>query len=120
MGRPGRCARRLGRQDRGVPRLAAVQGHAARDARRRQDLPQEDLRVLGDLAYAGARWRAAPRALRRRHMAGRAPRPPDLLQPRARGLVVHGRVGEREGLVGADGARAGARRGGGGRRQRLR
>ena len=53
-------------------------------------------------------------------MAGRAPRRPDLLQPRARGLVVYGRVGEREGLVGADGARVGARRGGGGRRQRLR
>ena len=90
--------------------MAAVEGHAARDVRRRPDLQAQDRGVLGGLAHARARRGGPPRPFRRRDLARGAPGRADLLQRRARRLVVHGGIRELEGVVGAHGADTGARR----------
>ena len=83
-----------GRPPRGVPVVVAVEGHAARDAGRRPDFQAQDLGVLGGLAHARARRGAPPRPFRRRDLARGAPGRADLLQRRARRLVVHGGIRE--------------------------
>lgn len=115
-----RALRRHRRPLRRVPVVASVEGHAARDARRRPDLQAQDRGVLGGLAHAGARRRVPPGPLRRRDLARGTPGRADLLQRGSGGLVVHGAIRELEGVVGAHGADTGARRRGHRRRQRLR
>ena len=94
--------RRRGRPLRRIPVVASVEGHAARDARRRPDLQAQDRGVLGGLAHAGARRRVPPGPLRRRDLARGAPGRADLLQRGAGGLNLprDTTTGGRNGAIG--------------------
>lgn len=107
--------RRHGDEAGRVPRVAPLQGLPGGDAGRRAVFQAQDGRVLGGLADARPRRRAAPRALRRRDLGRARPRGAHMLQRRESGLLVHGQVGELEGVVGPHGAGIGAR---GGRHRR--
>ena len=112
--------RRHGDEAGRVPRVAPLQGLPGGDAGRRAVLQAQDGRVLGGLAHARPRRRAAPRALRRRDLGRARPRGAHMLQRRAGGLLVHGEVGELEGVVGPHVADPGARGGRHRRRERVR
>lgn len=103
-----------------VPRVAPLQGLPSGDAGRRAVLQAQDGRVLGGLAHVRPRRRAPPRALRRRYLGRARPRRAHMLQRREGGLLVHGKVGELEGVVGPHGADPGARGGRHRRRERVR
>lgn len=100
--------------------MAPLEGLAGRDAGRRAVIQAQDGRVLGGLAHARPRRRAPPRALRRRGLGRARPRRAHMLQRREGGLLVHGKVGELEGVVGPHGADPGARGGRHRRRERVR
>lgn len=100
--------------------MAPLEGLAGGDAGRRAVLQAQDGRVLGGLADARPRRRAPPRALRRRDLGRARLRGAHLLQRREGGLLVHGEVGELEGVVGPHGADSGARGGRHRRRERVR
>ena len=89
---------------RGVPVVAALEGHPVVDAGRREGLQEEDRGVLAHLADAAADGRAAPGRLRRRHLPGQGPGRPHRLHRRARAVVVHGAGGDLPRLGGAHGA----------------
>ena len=74
--------------------MADLEGHPALDARPGAHVQEEDRRVLAGVAHARADRRGPQGALRRRHLARPQPRRADRAQWRARGLVVHGRVGD--------------------------
>lgn len=95
--------RRYGGEARGVPRVAPLEGLAGHDAGRRAVLQAQDGRVPGGLADARPRRRAPPRAPRRRDPGRARARGAHMLQRREGGLLVHGKVGELEGVVVTDG-----------------
>lgn len=104
--------RRYGCEARGVPGMAHLQGHPALDARARAHVQEEDRCVLEGMAHARADRRDASSALRRRDLARARPRGAHRARRGARRVMVHGAVGDLEGLGGADGARLSAGRGG--------
>lgn len=83
--------------------MAPLKELAGHDAGRRAVLQAQDGRVLGGLANARPRRRAPPRALRRRDLGRARARGAHMLQRREGGLLVHGEVGELEGVVVTDG-----------------
>ena len=108
------------RRRRGEARVAPLEGLPGGDAGRRTVLQAQDGRVLGGLANARPRRRAPPRALRRRDLGRERPRRAHMLQQRETGLLVHGKVGELEGMVGPHVADPGARGGRHRRREQVR
>lgn len=112
--------RQRGQAARGLPVLAAGARAADRHAWRRQDVPEEDGALLGDMADAAQGRGAAQGRLRRRHTPRQEGRRAHRLRRRARPRLAPVPLREQPRLGGAGVARRGARARGLGRRERLR